>query len=177
MKQQILKKEDVKSKPIQEGLFQCTIEDVEKRAKKIVFTVYNWNPKNVAFDQSDNMITLRVKFDIDTQTIQQTDDQIFSYLKRTSESYEKSFKNEFSNFCSSGLKFLGKKTTMVNVGVYTYLIMEREYPVQNKSNSAREITMFDSTGVKRKLKHGNHENYQKDKIYIQVGLSVNNPTT
>jgi hypothetical protein len=162
--------------PITEGMFKCTIEDVEKRAKKIIFSEYNWNPKNVTFDQSNDMITTTIKFDNDEQWKSQKDDQIFSYLKRVAEDYESKFKREFNNFCSSGLKFLGKKTTLVNVGTYVYTVMERYYLNPNDKNTGtKAVTVFDSDGNKRKIKHGNNINYQLGKFYIQIGLSVNNP--
>ena len=151
-------------KLINEDTFKCGIDEIEKKAKKIIFAKYNWNPADVLFTQSDNAVHATMTTDLRSELQTPSNDQvIFAFLKKLSASYEKDLNKEYSTFCG-GLSFMRKRSTTVNSSAYSYTVIL----VNN------EIYRYDSNGEKRRLKHGNNPKYQLNKLYIELGLFSHN---
>jgi hypothetical protein len=149
---------------IEEGFITCSIEDIEKKSKKILFAKYNWNPDNVKFEQKDNAIIATVNFPVKEELKTSDDLVIFNYLTKLSSKYEKDLKGEFDGFCSSVFKAFSKNPTYVAVSTYTYIVLEKD----------NNFTLYTSSSDKKQLKHGKHKNYTSNQTYIQIGIFVTN---
>ncbi len=159
----ILESSDIKQ-ILSEGSFKCTIEDVEKKAKKIIFVKYNWDPKNVVFTQENDSVQITAMMDLKPDLQNTThDDVMIKFLTSLSKNYTKDLNSEFSNFCGR-LKFLSHLSSDVTSSVYCYSVIQQ----------GDAVILYNSNGEKKRLKHGNHPQYQINKLYFKIGLFANN---
>jgi len=160
---QVLDKKTIKSL-LKENLLKCTIDDVEKRAKKIVFVKYNWDPKNVVFSTERDVVQITAMDDLKPELQTVSDDKvIFKFLESLSNSYRKDLNREFTGFCNK-IKFLSSLTSDISSQVYCYAIIQQ----------ADGTYFFSSNREKKKLKKSNHPQYTLNKIYYKIGLFASN---
>ena len=143
---------------------KCRIEDVEKKAKKIIFAKYNWDPKDVTFHQEDNAVQILAFTDLKPELQKITEDTVlFKFLESVAKRYNKDLNDEFSTFCGT-VKFLRSFSTDVSAQVYCYTIIE----------NGGLFYLYNSNGEKRSLKSGTHPKYLVNKLYYYVGLFASN---
>jgi hypothetical protein len=157
-----LNKKTIKS-IITEGPFKCSIDDVEKRAKKIIFVKYNWDPKNVVFGTENNAVQITAMNDLKPELQQGHDDVIFGFLESLSKKYGKDLNNEFNGFCNK-IKMLSSFTTDITSSVYCYTIIKQ----------SDGLYFLSSNREKKKLKRSDNPQYLLNKLYFKIGLFANN---
>ena len=149
---------------ITEKFFKCSIEDIEKRAKKIVFVKYNWNPKNVLFDTKNDVVQITSIDDLKPELQNESnDDLIFNFLEILSKKYIKDLNSEFVGFCNK-LKFLSSHTSDITSSVYCYAIIKQD----------GEYFFFSSNREKKHLKRADNPQYLPNKLYFKIGLFASN---
>lgn len=144
--------------------FKCSIDDVEKRAKKIVFVKYNWDPSNVVFNTENDAVQIIAVEDLKLEYQQpESDEIVLNYLATLSKAYTKDLNNEFTGICSK-IKLLSKYTSDITSSVYCYTIV--------KLNN--QYVFFSSNGEKKLLKKANNPQYLPNKLYFKIGLFASN---
>jgi hypothetical protein len=148
---------------LKEASFKCSIEDVEKKAKKIIFVKYNWDPKNVVFTQENESVQIMVMSDLKPELQSAEEPVVLKFLENLARAYTKDLNSEYSSFCGR-IKFLSHLATEVTSSVYCYTVVQR----------GLDTILYNSNGDARKLKHGNHPQYQLNKLYFKIGLFASN---
>lgn len=148
---------------VKEGQFKCSIQDVEKKAKSIIFVKYNWDPKNVLFQTDNDAVQITVMDDLKPELQTANDESIVKFLESLSTGYTKDLNKQFVGFCGK-IGFLAKFTTHITSSVYCYTIVQQP----------DGIFLFSSNGEKKKLKKGDHPQYQLNKLYFKIGLFASN---
>lgn len=148
---------------INEGIMKCTIENVEKKAKEIVFVKYNWNPKNVVFTTDKDVVQIMAMDDLKSELQQASDETILTFLQTLSTKYTKDLNKKFNGFCG-GLSLLPTLMTDISSSVYCYTIIKKQ----------NQIYFYSSNGEKKPLKHGKHPQYTTNKLYFKIGLFASN---
>ena len=159
----ILDKNDIKTL-ITEAPIKCSIDSVEKRAKRIIFVKYNWDPKNVLFSTEKDVVQITAVDDLRPELQSPADDNvIFKFLKTLSNSYRKDLNKEFTGFCDK-LTFMSSHITNISSSVYCYAIIKQ----------ADGFYFFSSNGEKKKLKRPDHPQYTINKLYYKIGIFASN---
>lgn len=148
---------------INEGIMKCTIENVEKKAKEIVFVKYNWNPKNVVFTTDKDVVQIMATDDLKPELQQASDETILTFLQTLSTKYTKDINKKFNGFCG-GLSLFSTLMTDISSSVYCYTIIEKQ----------NQTYFYSSNGEKKQLKHGKHPQYTTNKLYFKIGLFASN---
>jgi len=153
----------VNKQNISEGFLQCSLDDVEKKAKMVIFGVYNWDPTKVTFFQQDGSVHITMKSEFPETLLQSEDVVLFHYLKGIDKRFNDGMTKEFENFCTkSRLKFLSKATSIIDVGVFVSTII----------NHSGQIIRYGSDESKRVLTKQKIQ--PSNEITIQIGLFTRN---